>query len=50
MLEPSVLFVNVCVPEFVVTVESISSVIVQALSLYVLSRPVPAIRAVSTSS
>jgi len=40
--DPNVLFVNVCVPEFVVTVESISIVRLPAPSSYVLSNPVPA--------
>ena len=45
-----VLFVKVCVPVSVATVESMSIVIVLALSSYVLSNPVPATKAVLIAS
>ena len=48
--EVIVLFVSVCVPVSVATVESISSVIVLPESSYVLSNPVPATIAVLTAS
>ena len=45
-----VLFVSVCVPDSVTTVESMSSVIVFAVSSYDLSNPAPATIAVLTAS
>ena len=44
------MLVNVCVPDSVATVESISIVIVFATSSYTLSKPFPAIIAVLTAS